>query len=193
MPFEPSEAAVRLHGSLHACRSKRLNSCCRTRKRNSGDSSENVLREDQSAVIVTSGKGTCFWNTSFSKPTATEEAARKEARPGRIDLAVEIPLPDRDARRSLFTLYARDIGLSGEALDIAADRAEGVTASFAKELIRRACCQRRSPNVLPVTRICSRRWTSSCQIRTPSLEAFWPLDRTDSMSRVTAMNPGRNE
>ncbi|MBA8817507.1 ATP-dependent 26S proteasome regulatory subunit [Microbacterium halimionae] len=59
------------------------------------------------------------------------------ARPGRVDLAVEIPLPDATARRALFRLYGASVPLSGEVLDAAADRAEGVTASFAKELIRR--------------------------------------------------------
>lgn len=60
------------------------------------------------------------------------------ARPGRVDMAVEIPLPDAAARRALFRMYGAAVPLSAEALDAAADRAEGVTASFAKELIRRA-------------------------------------------------------
>jgi hypothetical protein len=59
-------------------------------------------------------------------------------RPGRVDLAVEIPLPDRDSRRRLFARYAQGLPLSGPALDAAAEAAEGTTGSFAKELIRRA-------------------------------------------------------
>ncbi|PPK97812.1 ATPase family protein associated with various cellular activities (AAA) [Kineococcus xinjiangensis] len=59
-------------------------------------------------------------------------------RPGRVDLAVEVPLPDVGARRQLLRLYARSLPLSEAALDAAAERAEGVTASFAKELLRRA-------------------------------------------------------
>lgn len=58
-------------------------------------------------------------------------------RPGRVDLAVEIPLPDAAARRRLFALYARDLPLSEPAVAAAAERAEGVTGSFAKELMRR--------------------------------------------------------
>jgi len=58
-------------------------------------------------------------------------------RPGRVDLAVEIGLPEASARRQLFALYARDLPLSVEAVDAAADRADGVTGSFAKELMRR--------------------------------------------------------
>lgn len=59
-------------------------------------------------------------------------------RPGRVDLAVRIPLPDNESRRRLVRLYARGLPFSGTALDAAADRAEGTTASFAKELVRRA-------------------------------------------------------
>ncbi|NAZ75316.1 AAA family ATPase [Kineococcus sp. T13] len=59
-------------------------------------------------------------------------------RPGRVDLAVEVPLPDEPARRALFRLYARGLPVSGAVLDEAAARTAGVTASFAKELLRRA-------------------------------------------------------
>lgn len=59
-------------------------------------------------------------------------------RPGRVDLAVELPLPGRSERRALFRRYAAGLPYSPEALDSAADRSEGTTGSFAKELIRRA-------------------------------------------------------
>ncbi|MGO4689195.1 AAA family ATPase [Glaciibacter sp. 2TAF33] len=58
-------------------------------------------------------------------------------RPGRIDLAVEIPLPDEAARHRLFTLYAGGIPVSPQAITDAASRANGVTGAFAKELMRR--------------------------------------------------------
>lgn len=60
------------------------------------------------------------------------------ARPGRVDLAVEVPLPDKAGRRRLFRLYAGGLGLDPEVLDGFADRCDGVTASFAKEATRRA-------------------------------------------------------
>jgi hypothetical protein len=59
-------------------------------------------------------------------------------RPGRVDLAVEIPLPNHDARRRLFALYGTGLPFSAAAVERAADRAEGMTGSFAKELVRRA-------------------------------------------------------
>lgn len=58
-------------------------------------------------------------------------------RPGRVDLAVEIPLPAKKERRRLFALYADGLGLSDGAIRDAANRAKGVTGSFAKELMRR--------------------------------------------------------
>jgi ATP-dependent 26S proteasome regulatory subunit len=59
-------------------------------------------------------------------------------RPGRVDLAVEVPLPDAEARRRLIALYARELPFGAAALDRAAARSAGITASFAKELVRRA-------------------------------------------------------
>ncbi|TQS42102.1 AAA family ATPase [Cryptosporangium phraense] len=59
-------------------------------------------------------------------------------RPGRVDLAIEVPLPDTSSRRRLIALYARGLPFSVSALDAAARRSEGTTASFAKELVRRA-------------------------------------------------------
>lgn len=59
------------------------------------------------------------------------------ARPGRVDLGVEIALPDVTARRRLFQHYAGSLPFSADALHAAAERAEGTTGSFAKELVRR--------------------------------------------------------
>jgi SpoVK/Ycf46/Vps4 family AAA+-type ATPase len=58
-------------------------------------------------------------------------------RPGRVDLAAEIPLPDLRGRVELFRLYGGRF-FSEDAVAAAAERAEGTTASFAKELVRRA-------------------------------------------------------
>ena len=62
------------------------------------------------------------------------------ARPGRVDVAVEIGLPDPEARRRLFEVYSRGVPLAVEPADVEAvvERTEGVTASFLKELVRRA-------------------------------------------------------
>ena len=62
------------------------------------------------------------------------------ARPGRVDVAVEIDLPEPDARRRLFEVYSRGVRLAVEPADVDAvvERTAGVTASFLKELVRRA-------------------------------------------------------
>ncbi|MGW5684824.1 AAA family ATPase [Nonomuraea sp. NPDC003754] len=58
-------------------------------------------------------------------------------RPGRVDLAVEIPKPDAGGRAALLRLYAGDLRLEADLEPIVA-RTEGATASFFKELLRRA-------------------------------------------------------
>jgi hypothetical protein len=60
------------------------------------------------------------------------------ARPGRVDLAVEIGVPDADARRRLVALYGEGLDLRLREPDLVVERTEGVTASFVKELMRKA-------------------------------------------------------
>jgi cell division protease FtsH len=60
------------------------------------------------------------------------------ARPGRVDLAIEIPLPADDARRRLIELYGREVDLRLDDVDRVVERTAGVTASFVKELMRKA-------------------------------------------------------
>jgi len=62
------------------------------------------------------------------------------ARPGRVDVAVEIELPDAAARERLLALYGRGVPMALTSEDIAAavERTDGTTASFLKELIRRS-------------------------------------------------------
>ncbi len=58
-------------------------------------------------------------------------------RPGRIDLAVEIPRPDAAGRRGLLELYAGGASVRAD-LDPVVAATEGATASAMKELMRRA-------------------------------------------------------
>jgi ATP-dependent 26S proteasome regulatory subunit len=60
------------------------------------------------------------------------------SRPGRVDQAVHIELPDREARRRLVELYRGGLDVDLGRLDTVLDRTDGVTASFLKELLRRA-------------------------------------------------------
>jgi hypothetical protein len=60
------------------------------------------------------------------------------ARPGRIDHAAELPLPDAGARRKLIELYQGKLVLELSDPEAVITRTDGVTASFLKELLRRA-------------------------------------------------------
>ncbi|WP_406639285.1 AAA family ATPase [Amycolatopsis sp. WGS_07] len=58
-------------------------------------------------------------------------------RPGRVDLAVEVPLPDAAGREALLRLYSRGLELTADLAPVV-EATDGVTASFMKELLRRA-------------------------------------------------------
>jgi ATPase family associated with various cellular activities (AAA) len=60
------------------------------------------------------------------------------ARPGRIDLAVELPLPDATSRQRLIDLYGRGLALALEDPATLLERTEGVSPAFIKELLRAA-------------------------------------------------------
>lgn len=62
------------------------------------------------------------------------------ARPGRVDEALKVPLPDADCRRRLFEVYRRgmDLTMGEDAIEELVARTDGVTAAFTKELLRRA-------------------------------------------------------
>jgi cell division protease FtsH len=51
---------------------------------------------------------------------------------------VEIPLPDAVGRRRLLALYGPQLQLGEQELTEVVERTEGTTASFTKELVRRA-------------------------------------------------------
>lgn len=60
------------------------------------------------------------------------------ARPGRVDLAVQIDLPDAEGRRKLFALYGDGLDLRLENVEVVIDRTDGVSPAFIKEVLRKA-------------------------------------------------------
>jgi hypothetical protein len=84
------------------------------------------LAEDSDVIFV----------LTTNRPDLLEPALA--ARPGRIDQATEIPLPDAGCRRRLIGLYGEGLDLRLEDVETVVDRTEGVSASFVKELLRRA-------------------------------------------------------
>ncbi len=71
-----------------------------------------------------------------NRPDAIEPAIA--ARPGRVDQAIEFPLPDATCRRRLFELYGRGLQLGLKDLDTLVDRTEGASPAFIQELVRKA-------------------------------------------------------
>jgi hypothetical protein len=60
------------------------------------------------------------------------------ARPGRVDLVVELPMPDGDGRRRLLELYSRGLRLDGVDLAQYVERTDGASPAYIKELLRKA-------------------------------------------------------
>ncbi len=71
-----------------------------------------------------------------NRPESLEKALA--ARPGRVDQAIEFPLPDLVGRRKLIRLYAAGAAITEDVIDHTARITDGVSASFIKELMRRA-------------------------------------------------------
>lgn len=60
------------------------------------------------------------------------------ARPGRVDMAIEVPLPDAECRRRLLELYGEGLDLRLQEAGRFVARTDGVSAAFIRELLRRA-------------------------------------------------------
>ncbi len=60
------------------------------------------------------------------------------SRPGRVDQAVELPLPDASGRRRLIELYGEGLGLQRAADSPLIDELDGTSPAFIRELLRRA-------------------------------------------------------
>lgn len=71
-----------------------------------------------------------------NRPESLEAALT--TRPGRIDQAIEYPLPNRDGRARLARLYAGTQSVQEDVIDTIVGRTEGTSAAFIKELMRRA-------------------------------------------------------
>jgi ATP-dependent 26S proteasome regulatory subunit len=84
------------------------------------------LREDAKVIFV----------LTTNRPDQLEEALT--SRPGRIDQAIEFPLPDDEGRRKLIQLYSRGMKIGGELLSLLIQKTKGGSGAFIKELMRRS-------------------------------------------------------
>ena len=60
------------------------------------------------------------------------------ARPGRVDQAIEFPLPDEGCRGRLFELYGRGLDMAEVNLGRWIGQTEGVSPAFIEELLRKS-------------------------------------------------------
>ena len=74
-----------------------------------------------------------------NRPEVIEPALA--SRPGRVDLAVEMPLPDVDGRKRLLDLYGQGLELDLHDLAQFVTATEGATPAFIREVLRRAALQ----------------------------------------------------
>lgn len=70
-----------------------------------------------------------------NRPDVLEPAL--SARPGRIDQALEVPLPDAECRRRLIDLYGKGLTVAIDDMDDLVARLEGSSAAFIRELLRK--------------------------------------------------------
>jgi ATP-dependent 26S proteasome regulatory subunit len=84
------------------------------------------LREDAKVLFI----------LTTNRPDQLEEALT--SRPGRIDQAIEFPLPDEEGRRKLIQLYSGSLKLGDELLTLLIQKTKGGSGAFIKELMRRS-------------------------------------------------------
>jgi len=84
------------------------------------------LREDADILFL----------LTTNRPEALEAALA--SRPGRVDQAIEFPLPDEVGRRKLVDLYARGVSIAEEVKEEIVRKTDGSSAALIKELLRRA-------------------------------------------------------
>jgi len=71
-----------------------------------------------------------------NRPETLEAALA--SRPGRVDQAIEFPLPDSEGRDKLVRLYSRGAKISDDLIRHVTNRTDQVSAAFIKELMRRS-------------------------------------------------------
>jgi hypothetical protein len=71
-----------------------------------------------------------------NRPEVLERALA--SRPGRIDQAIEFPLPDAEGREKLVRLYSQGLSVPDDVVEAIVLRTQRVSAAFIKELMRRS-------------------------------------------------------
>jgi ATP-dependent Clp protease adapter protein ClpS len=107
----------------------------RDREQMSGPCEESLLNRLLNEMDGLKGDADILFILTTNRPEHLEGALA--GRPGRIDQAIEIPLPDDACRASLIHLYGGRLKLDDIVVATAVKRTAGVSAAFIKEMMRR--------------------------------------------------------
>ncbi len=107
----------------------------RDRESMGGPCEESLLNKLLNEMDGLSEDADILFLLTTNRPDQLEGAL--SGRPGRIDQAIEMPLPDESSRRKLVELYGKGLHLSDAVVREAIHRTHGVSAAFIKELMRR--------------------------------------------------------
>ena len=111
----------------------------RTRDQRAGACDEAMLNRLLNEMDGLRERADVFFILTTNRPETLEAALA--SRPGRIDQAIAFPLPDRELRGRLISLYAAGIPIGEDRIDDLAKRTGGCSPAFIKELLRRVAQQ----------------------------------------------------
>lgn len=77
-----------------------------------------------------------FFILTTNRPDQLEAALA--SRPGRVDQAIEFPLPDEDGRRKLVHLYSRGLKVPSDLVEVIVRKTKNASPALIKELMRRS-------------------------------------------------------
>ncbi len=107
----------------------------RSRENMNGPCEESLLNALLNEMDGLKDNADILFVLTTNRPEQLEAALA--GRPGRIDQAIEVPLPDDIGREKLARLYGSGLTLSDRIVKEAVARTKGASAAFIKELMRR--------------------------------------------------------
>lgn len=107
----------------------------RSREDVHGQKAERLLNRLLNEMDGLGSEADILFLLTTNRPEDIEEALA--SRPGRVDEAIEIPLPDASCREQLIALYGHALTFESGAVADAVARSDGSSAVYVKEMVRR--------------------------------------------------------
>ncbi|RZI98515.1 MAG: ATP-binding protein [Brevundimonas sp.] len=106
----------------------------RSRDTPSGNAAEGLLNNLLNEMDGLTTVADVMFILTTNRPEVIEPALAM--RPGRIDAAIEVPLPNLDCRRRLIELYGVSLSFEPGTVEAAAGQTDGASAAYMKEFVR---------------------------------------------------------